>query len=76
LNDIYLQEYYLYCYNMIVKDKSTFIESKEGYTYFSCEAEEKVGSKVLCFLPPLDVTKWSVKVRRTMRKLKTDELQE
>jgi len=55
---------------MIVQDKSSFIESKEGYTYFSSEAEEFVCSKVLSFLPPIELTKWGVKVRRTMRKMK------
>ena len=31
--DIYVTEYFLHCYSLLTKDRRTFVESKEGYTY-------------------------------------------
>ena len=66
----------MYCYNMITRDRSSFIESKEGYTYVTYQIQERVSLIVLNFLPPSDTSKWGVKVRRTSKKLKTNDLQE
>jgi hypothetical protein len=48
--DIYLQEYYLYCYSLLTSDKTLFLESSEGFTYVSAEAEQKTWPKVLQFI--------------------------
>ena len=61
---------------MITSDRSSFIESKEGYTYVTYQIQERVSLIVLNFLPPSDTSKWGVKVRRTLKKLKTNDFQE
>lgn len=32
-NDIYIQEFFLHCYSMIMRERKNFQESKEGYSY-------------------------------------------
>lgn len=31
--DIYVTEYYLHCYSLLTRERKSFVESKEGYTY-------------------------------------------
>lgn len=59
---------------MVHKDRKSLIESEEGYTYMSSAAEEKVSVKILTFLAPVEFSKWGVKVRRCLKKLKVDQL--
>jgi hypothetical protein len=58
--DIYEQEFFLHAYCMILKEKKTFVESKEGYTYLSALTEQTVSSRLLNFVPAKDAMKWQV----------------
>lgn len=58
--DIYEQEFLLHAYCMILREKKTFVESKEGYTYLSALTEQTVSSRLLNFVPAKDAIKWQV----------------
>jgi len=45
---------------MILKEKKTFVESKEGFTYLSASTEQTVSSRLLNFVPAKDAMKWQV----------------
>ena len=74
--DVYLQEYYMHCYSLLVKNKNEFQESKEGFTYVPNDVEAKVSAKVLIFMAVNEHSGWAVKTRRVVKKIKKNELDE
>lgn len=38
--DIYLQEYLLHAYSVLAKERTSFFDSKDGYTYMKLANEE------------------------------------
>lgn len=50
LTDVYLQDFYLYCLNLLLAHRKTFVESKEGYTYIPQEKEDMVSQRILTFV--------------------------
>ena len=59
-NDIYAQEFFLHCYSLISKERRNFQESSEGYTYMQLKTEERTSNKLLSFLQPGELKKWSL----------------
>jgi len=49
-SDIYLQDFYLTCFNLCRREKGALIEGTEGNTYFMAEKEYNVTSMVLPWL--------------------------
>jgi len=69
-SDIFLQEFFLHSYNLLCREKRSFLESKEGFTYVRQTSEERISSKLLNFLMPTEMTKWQMKIKRTLKKIK------
>lgn len=74
LTDMYVQEFYLHCFNVLQMSKNLFVESNEGYTYVSSYIVEDVTEKAMTFIHPNEMANWFVKVRRNMGKIKIDTL--
>jgi hypothetical protein len=45
--DIYLQEFYLHAFSLLVRCKDTFMESKDGITFLKVVLEEPVTSVLM-----------------------------
>ncbi len=61
---------------MILKEKKTFIESKEGFTYVSSQVEQTVSARLLNFVPVKDAAKWQVIINIQMKRIKLDQMDE
>lgn len=57
--DIYVTEFFLHCYGLLLKEKKGFVESKEGYTYTNQMTEEAISIKLLNFVPAAETQKWN-----------------
>lgn len=77
-NDLYAQEFYLYCYSLLCADRGDFLESKEGFTYVRLKQHDKVAAKCLRLFkgPSSDAQKWTLRVRRLVKRLKNRANQE
>jgi hypothetical protein len=74
--DMYVQDFFLYCYSMLRKGRNQFQESKEGSTY-TLTAHELVTSRtVLNFLETAEKAKFDTRVRKMGRSLKTEGTEE
>ncbi|CDW81151.1 UNKNOWN [Stylonychia lemnae] len=72
--DIYFQEFFLYAYSMLQQDKDHFIESKDGITYVRVTHEEIITTTLMNWFNDQDSRKWFHKVRRNVKKIKTNPL--
>ena len=66
----------MHAYSMILKEKKTFIESKEGYTYLSSLVEQTVSARLLNFVPAKDAMKWQVIINIQMKRIRMDQMDE
>lgn len=45
--DLYLQEFFLHAYSIVMEDKDSFFEAKEGNTYIKISQEEQLTSVIM-----------------------------
>lgn len=45
--DLYLQEFFLHVYSIVMEDKDNFFEAKEGNTYIKISQEEQLTSVIM-----------------------------
>jgi hypothetical protein len=81
MTDVFLQEFLMFAYCLITKDRKGFVESKEGFTYIKCTYEQRQTAKVMSYLygenlAQRDMVSWSKSIKFAVRKQKlnaTDE---
>lgn len=79
LTDIYLQEFFLYAYTFITKERKGFHESREGYTYIKHNYEVRQTKKILGFLygdQERDSKRWENSVNTKIKRLKVNPMDE
>ena len=75
--DIYLQEFFMYAYSFITKDRKSFLESTEGRTYIRTQVEAWHTKKIFDLLYgdlPRDLDGWQKKIKQNIKKIKVNEL--
>jgi hypothetical protein len=75
--DIYLQEFFMYAYSFITKDRKGFLESTEGRTYIRTQVETRHTKKIFDLLYgdlPKDLDGWQKKIKQNIKKIKVNEL--
>mmetsp|Transcript_16847 Transcript_16847/g.16097 ORF Transcript_16847/g.16097 Transcript_16847/m.16097 type:complete len:279 (+) Transcript_16847:1881-2717(+) len=75
-HDIYLQEFYLQAYSIILRERESLLESKEGNTFVKVVVEEASTPFLMFWFTEQDQRKWFHKVRRNVKKMKTTSLDE
>jgi hypothetical protein len=71
ITDIYLQEFFMFAYCLITKDRKGFVESKEGITYIKSTYEVRQTTKVMSYLygeTERDMVSWSRSVKLAVKK--------
>lgn len=77
--DIYAQEFFLYAYSFISRDRKGYNESTEGYTYIRQHYEWRQTMKVHNLLYgdlPKDVEGWQKRIKANIQRMKVNELDE
>ena len=77
LNDIYTQDYFLFCYSKLILVSKTQTNSKEGFTYLQSSTEDRTSSSLLMTfldLKGIDYQKFKAKVHQKIIKHKNDDL--
>jgi hypothetical protein len=71
-DDIFNQEFFLHIYSLFAEDRQNFVESEEGMTYVKLRHHDKVIVLILPLIrgPSGDLQKWSLKVRRMLKRMK------
>ena len=72
--DIYLQEFFLHAYSILLQDKDHFIESKDGQTFMKLNYEESATTVLMNWFGDQDSRKWFHKVRRNVKKIKSSTM--
>ena len=72
-NDIYSQEFFLHCYSLVSRERSLYVESKEGHTYIRAQLEDKISTRAMgAFITTQEHAKWTHKIRKITKKMKQD----
>ena len=75
--DIYLQEFFMYAYSFITKDRKHFFESTEGKTYIKQQSEARQSKKVHDLIYgdlAKDIEYWQKRITANLHKIKVNEL--
>lgn len=64
----------MYAYSLLLQDKEHFIESKDGITFIRVSHEENITQILINWFNDQDARKWFHKVRRNVKKIKTNPL--
>lgn len=66
--DIYLQDYYLTCFNLCRKDKDALFESTEGNTYLHADKEPIISNLLLTWMADSEKKDWNIFVKKYTKK--------
>ena len=74
-NDIYIQEFFLQCYCIASKERSSYLDSPEGFTYMPFRFQDGISKKILTpFVSDRQFQKWAQKVKTAIKRTKLSEL--
>lgn len=64
-NDIYSQEYFLFCFSLLMTEKGNMVESDTGVTYYKYSDQEKLAARLVGVLRggASDLNMWRIKAR-------------
>ena len=78
--DIYLQEFFLFAYSYITKDRKSFLESREGNTYVKRQYEGRQTTRILNFLynerEDREPDKWDKAIKANIKKIRLNQMDE
>lgn len=70
--DIYIQEFYLHAYSILVRSRESFYDSKDGITYMKLSYEENATQSLMTWFGEVENRKWFSKIRRAMKRIKVN----
>jgi len=71
--DIYLQEYFLHAYSVLAREKTSFFDSKDGYTYMKLVHEEPATQVLVTWFGEQENRKWYHKIRKVQKRYKATQ---
>ena len=71
--DLYVQEYFFYCYSKVTGEKEFILEHGEGQTYLKKEKLEEITKNLVYFDSDIEKKKFLAKLNKYCRKLDTTE---
>ena len=69
--DIYLQEFFLHAYSILIKYRDSMQDSKDGFTYITINVEAENTSSLMTWFGEQDNRRWGGRVRRNTKRMKS-----